>query len=200
MRNLEQRIAEIHHRSAEIIEKRRKRRKHLLVACIPVVLCMGLVFGVRPLERATEDGIAPGSPPSGELGMPEMAPETVLSGYMRMEVTGGGLSRVYMEQERITSAAEYLRGCVSKGAQTNDTIPDETTVITDKSQEFTNTRGENNYSTAQSYTVILESAAGTSEQYLLVGDVLYEADGQQGHILTEKQAQELRSLLGIAEP
>lgn len=200
MRNLEQRIAEIHRRSAEIIEKRRKRRKHLLVACIPVVICIGLAFGVRPLERATEDAVAPGAAAGGETGMPEAMPETVLSGYVRMEITGGGLSRIYMEQERIASVAEYLRSCVDKSAEPNDAIPNETTVITDKSQEFTNTRGENNYSTAKSYTVILESAAGTSEQYLLVGNVLYEADGQQGHILTEKQAQELRSLLGIAEP
>lgn len=43
MRTFEERMEEISRRSGELLEKRKKRRRGILLTCIPLVLCLGLL-------------------------------------------------------------------------------------------------------------------------------------------------------------
>lgn len=200
MRNLEQRIAEINRRSEEIIKKRKRRRKQLLAACIPVVLGIGLACSFGLPERATEDGVAPGTPESFVGGVQENKGENSQCAYVRMEVLGDGLSRVYTEQSKIASVAENLQTYTRKQSELTDTTLDEATAPDGQYQMATDTRGETNYSTSQGYTVVFVTAQGESIRYLLHEDMLYEGDDQRPYMLTAKQAEELRNLLGISDP
>lgn len=197
MRSLEQRIAEINRRSEEILKKRKMGRKRLLAACVPVALGISLAFAVGMPEKATDDGVAPGTPESLVCGTPESIVEDVSCAYVRMEILGDGLAKVYMEQDRIISVAECLQEYTCKFSELQDAAGVEETAAMDKYQTATGTRGETNYSASQGYTVILESAEGDSFAYFLAGNVLYEGDGQRSYQLTQEQAEQLRNLLGI---
>ena len=48
MRNIDERMAEIARRSEKRIQKRKKQRKRLIAACIPIVLCVSLYIASMP--------------------------------------------------------------------------------------------------------------------------------------------------------
>lgn len=53
MRSFEERIAEINRRSDKIIKERKKRRKLILTACIPVILGTALLIALFPWDPAS---------------------------------------------------------------------------------------------------------------------------------------------------
>lgn len=55
MTNLEERLAEINRRS-EIIFQKRKRRKHMILTCVPILLCVGIVSAFIGSENARPQG------------------------------------------------------------------------------------------------------------------------------------------------
>ena len=76
MRSFEQRIEEINRRSEKILKERKKRRKYILAACIPLVLCLTLAIAwLQQTPSPTE-------------------PEATL----RVYVSGDGFRRTYKEE------------------------------------------------------------------------------------------------------
>lgn len=55
MMNLDERMSEIHRRS-EIILQTRKRRKRMMLTCIPILLCVGIVSAFIGSENARPQG------------------------------------------------------------------------------------------------------------------------------------------------
>lgn len=199
MRSLEQRIAEINRRSEEIIRKRKMRRKRLVLACIPVVLGISLAWGFQLPERVTEDIVEPGAPENFAGGVQEIVDENAQCDYVGIEIAGQDFTAVSEDPNLIIAFVESIQ-TYSLEQHSNSTVCDGAT-----SEETRGTGDENKgaqiyYSSTKEYTVCLVAANGESICYHLAGNILREENTDTTYVLTAKQAEELRKLLGISDP
>lgn len=201
MRTFEERIAEIDRRSQQIRNQRKQRRKHILTACVPVVLCVTACFfwwqfpdRTAPLER-----------------IPDI-PETVVSESQfsytssvdRIEISGPGISRTLTEAAEIEKVTDYLQTCsitVVQSQSAAGSIADNETT-----QEIldTTTRGNStpNGTIADcantEYTVTFSLSGEEPVRYYLTESTIQNIVTGEIHILTPVQSNHLFHLLGLS--
>ena len=189
MRELHECQAEVFRRSEKRIKERKARRNHILMACIPLVLCI-TIFGAFLFPQMDNLKQAPESSNeqySGAMGQDEIG--GLFAGSV--EVSGNGVSSYYTSVENVQGIMKLINGIVAV-PETNDG-DDLRDYITDKS---TSTDANENYQ-ENCYKIIVKQSDGTSTEYLLVGSLLIDQTTLQEYPVSEETMKDLKDALGI---
>ena len=190
MRNFEERKAEVFRRSEKRIKERKQRRNHMLMACIPLVLCL-TIFGAFLFPQMDDFKQAPES--NNEHYFSEAMGTEADGGLFAgsVEVSGNGVSSYYTSVENVQGIMRLINGIVAV-PETNygDDLRD---YITDES---TSTDANENYQ-ENCYKIVVHRSDGTSTEYLLVGSRLIDQNTQQEFPVSEDTMKDLKNALGI---
>ena len=189
MRELHECQAEVFRRSEKRIKERKARRNHILMACIPLVLCL-TIFGAFLFPQMDDFKQAPESSNeqfSGAMGTDEDG--GLFAGSV--EVSGNGVSSYYTSVENVQGIMRLINGIVAV-PETNDG-DDLRDYITDES---TSTDKNENYQES-CYKIVVKRSDKTSTEYLLVGSVLIDQTTQQEYPVSEDTMKDLKNALGI---
>ena len=190
MRNFEERKAEVFRRSDKRIKERKQRRNHMLMACIPLVLCL-TIFGAFLFPQLDDLKQAPESSNehyfSGAMGTE--ADGGLFAGSV--EVSGNGVSSYYTSVENVQGIMRLINGIVAV-PETDDADKDENFVVEDStSTELKGDHKENGY------RILVKRSDGSSAEYLLVGSMLIDQATQNEFYMSEDTSKELKDALGI---
>ena len=189
MRNFEERIAEIYRRSEKILQQRRKRRKHILMVCIPLVLCV-TVLGALSM---------PSMMPKGDAAPENMLADTngiYTAMVMKVEVTGEDLDLSYTCREDVLKISACLRACAVE--------PPSGSTLTDMEDGSDQVGSSTNISAslgiAQNigHTITLIMEDGSKTKFLLADRLLKDQQTGDVYLLSQDQLFELKDLLGIS--
>ena len=189
MRELHECQAEVFRRSEKRIKERKQRRNHILMTCLPLVLCL-TIFGAFLFPQLDDFKQAPESSNeqfSGAMGKDEIG--GLFTGSV--EVSGNGVSSYYASVENVQGIMRLINGIVAV-PETNDG-DDLRDYITDES---TSTDVNENYQ-ENCYKIVVKRSDGTSTEYLLVGSLLIDQATQQEYPVSEDAMKDLKSALGI---
>lgn len=191
MRNLNECQAEVFRRSEKRIKERRARRNHILMACIPLVLCV-TIFGGLFLPNLDDFKRAPES--SDELLYSGTGTEAVGGLFTgSIEVSGNGVFNYYTAVADVQGINALLNGIVA----IPETAPDGggRDFVTEDSSSID--LKENANANEQGYTIVVKRSDGSSTEYLLVGSVLINQATQQEYPVSEDTMKDLKNALGI---
>ena len=189
MRELHECQAEVFRRSEKRIKERKQRRNHILMVCIPLILCV-TIFGGLFLPNLDDFKGAPES--SDELLYSGTGTEAVGGLFTgSVEVSGNGVSSYYTSVENVQGIMRLINGVVAV-PETNDG-DDLRDYITDES---TSTDANENYQ-ENCYKILVKRSDGSSTEYLLVGSLLINQTTQQEYPVGEATMKDLKNALGI---
>ncbi len=199
MRNLQDCQAEVFRRSEKRIKERKKRRSHILMACIPSVLCL-IVVGGFLLPNLNMEKSADGC-----------APETVLEHFYAgygdvpmdgsfggsVEVSGNGLSHVYTSAEEVQSILDFIREIEG----TPEPIENDKWEGINGSESHsvplygatTDDSHENN-----GYRILIHQGDGTTTEYLLKDCILINQSNGEVFSMSETTYSALKDVLGLS--
>lgn len=190
MRSNEERIAEIYRRSEAIIRQRKKRRKQVLLACVPLVLCMTLFAAfVLPamMPASMKDAAAPENmlaDASGGRGLYAA----------KVKVTGPNLVLLHTLQQEVLRISDYINNCTLEPPASPET-PENNGV---PGKEAADTHYGDITDTADTgYTITLFLEDGSKTQYRLEDGLLRNLETNKAYPLSPTQVSELKALLGI---
>ncbi len=178
MMDLEQRITEIANRSERIFRKRRQK-KRVAVACIPLVVCMAVLAGryLQMNDAVQQEGHA----------------EAVV------EVVQGNMAYEIKDPERVAQIGDLLESCMDGLGQENfiygapmgpiDGVETDDPDDMDAEPDGTETVPD----TGDVITVTLSD--GTQHQYQLLGGLLTDKTTGKTVILAGEQVAQLKELL-----
>lgn len=190
MRELHECQAEVFRRSEKRIKERKARRNHILMACIPLALCL-TIFGAFLFPRMDDFKQAPESSNeqfSGAMGTDAMG--GVITGSV--EVSGNGITSYYSTEENVLEIMRLINGIVaipeteSDGSDDRDYITDESHSTEQKENQKEN-----------GYTILLKRGDGSTAEYLLTGSLLIDQATQQEYPVSEDTLKDLKDALGI---
>ena len=198
MRNFEERKAEVFRRSEKRIKERKQRRNHILMACIPLVLCITLLGAFLFPGAAPED---PGNPTFDGLaggGVTEAEYASLTCSIAKITVQGSGLSKSYTNVSEILLITDQLYSCGTRvpetnGATNNGIRPEGE----DGKEEVGDVCGSIPDSANTGYTITLIMHDGETTEYYLAGDTLKNLTAKQTYRLNQTQVNELHKLLDI---
>ena len=193
MRSFEERIAEIYRRSEEIVAQRKRRRKHILIACIPLVLC-ATVFA---------SFILPAMMPAGRKDA--AAPENMLADAAgnaglfaaEVKVTGPNLVLIHTRQSEVSKISDYISQCTMEPPGTPET-PDKfgaANGAVGKEEVSDSDYAGISDAVSTGYTVTLVWEDGSKTEYRLEGDMLICISTGRSYPLCMTQINELKTLL-----
>ena len=194
MRNLEECQAEVFRRSEKRIKERNRRRKHILMGCVPLALCVVLLCAAVLPDMLFADSQETGA----DGGVMGYVGENLISAVIRIDVTGGDISHSYTEAVKIRQIAERLNACAVKEPESAPAGPED-----GNKENFSSGSGEYTYigttapTAATGYIITLNVDGGATVVYRLAGSSLTDLTAKQTYPLTREQAEELRSLLGL---
>ena len=192
MRNFEERKAEVFRRSEKRIKERKQRRNHILMACIPLVLCI-TILGAFLRPNVTPDGAAePGDTRPVVDGMGSDGFTSLFCPIAKITVSANNFSISHTEVADLLLISDQLYSYGTRAPSSNgttDTVVDEDDVPKDN--------GEDMDSANDAYTITMVTHEGVKTEYQLVGKTLTNLTTNQTYKLTQTQANELRTLLGI---
>ena len=197
MRNFEERKAEVFRRSEKRIKERKQRRNHILMACIPLVLCITILSAfLRP--NVTPDGAAdPGDTRPVVDGMGNDGFTSLSCPIAKITVSGNNFSISHTEVADLLLISDQLYSYGTRAPSSNgttDTVVDEDDVPKDNGEDVS---GSIMDSANAAYTITMVTHEGVKTEYQLVGKNLTNLTTNQTYKLTQTQANELRTLLGI---
>ena len=197
MRNFEERKAEVFRRSDKRIKERKQRRNHILMACIPLVLCITLL-GAFLFPGATPED--PSFNGSAGGGLTEEKFESLSCPIAKITVTGGNFSQTYKEVEDLLLISDQLYSYGSRGSETNGTTDDGiASEGEDRKENADDVSGSVADSANNAYTITLITHEGVKTEYQLVGKTLKNLTTKQTYNLSQTQVNELYELLGIPQ-
>ena len=197
MRNFEERKAEVFRRSEKRIKERKQRRNHILMACIPLVLCITLL-GAFLFPGATPED--PSFNGSAGGGLTEEKFESLSCPIAKITVTGGNFSQTYKEVEDLLLISDQLYSYGSRGSETNGTTDDGiASEGEDRKENADDVSGSIADSANIAYTITLITHEGVKTEYQLVGKTLKNLTTKQTYNLSQTQVNELYELLGIPQ-
>ena len=197
MRNFEERKAEVFRRSEKRIKERKARRNHILMACIPLVLCITLL-GAFLFPGATPED--PSFNGSAGGGLTEEKFESLSCPIAKITITGGNFSQTYREVEDLLLISDQLYSYGSRGNETNGTTDDSIASEGEDRKEnadviYGNVTDHSNVA----YTITLVTHEGVKTEYQLIGKTLKNLTTKQTYNLSQTQVNELYELLGIPQ-
>lgn len=187
MMDMEQRMAEIASRSERILRKRR-RRKRVAMACIPLVVCMAVLAGryLQMNDAVQQEGYA----------------EAVV------EVVRGCMDYEIKDPERVAQIGELLYSCMDDRLQNGDKLPEDYIYggvlgkpetdngeDMDSSEDITGTFPVTGALPTMGDMITVTLSNGTTHCYRLVGNQLTDRDTQKTVSLSDEKAAQLRELL-----
>lgn len=200
MRNFEERKAEVFRRSEKRIKERKARRNHILMACIPLVLCITLLsafFLPGMLPGETKD---PDAADGAVGGLTENKSESLACAYTKIDVIGNGISLSYTEASDMLSISNQLASYMVNEPE-NSTSVDEHP----RGDDFKNDSAEDSYvgttgatsAAGEGYVITLTLHEGGTIAYRLTGNCLLDMAENKTYKLSQAQLKELNELLGI---
>ena len=197
MRNFEERKAEVFRRSEKRIKERKQRRNHILMACIPLVLCI-TILGAFLFPGATPED--PGIIGSAGGGLTEEKFESLSCPIAKITITGGNFSQTYREVEDLLLISDQLYSYGSRGEETNGTTYDGiASEGADRGESADDIYGNITDNSNVAYTITLVTHEGVKTEYQLAGKTLENLTTKQTYHLSQTQANELYELLGIPQ-
>lgn len=191
MRSVEARVAEIRRRSEAILEARKKRKKHILAACVPLVVCLSLCAGaVLPgvLPEADKDT---NTSADGGCGKKESVPENMGVAAGTVEVSGAGSDHRVTDPEQVGYIAALLNQLFAEqeigGVGNDDLQTGSSTSLTDRDEAAKGDR----------YHIILIGENGIGTVYWLDGSVITEGNSLREQTLSQEALETLKKALGI---
>lgn len=194
MRTFEQRIAEIHRRSNQILQERKRRKKRILLACAPLALCVIIFSAFFTLEKLSS-GADTANDSDMVMENVGAVPEQLGD---RIEVSGTGIYLCYTDPDDILLITDHLQKCgVEIPKRSSPTAnPGSESVVEDHSYSAA---GDTNGSTTQ-YTLAITSAEGDITRYTFTGLLLENENTQKTYLLSQEQAKTLAELLNVPCP
>ena len=197
MRNFEERKAEVFRRSEKRIKERKQRRNHLIMACLPLVLCITILGAFLFTGGTPED---PGFNGAAGGGLTEEKFESLSCPIAKITITGGNFSQTYREVEDLLLISDQLYSYGLRGNETNGTTDDSIAAEGDDRKEnaddiYGNITDHSNVA----YTITLVTHEGVKTEYRLVGKTLENLTTKQTYHLSQTQVNELYELLGIPQ-
>ena len=195
MRNIQECYEEALRRSEEKIKERKKRRTHILVACIPMVLCLTVFAGfLLPDLGITTDKAAP------EAGPPLFNAESAMGDGAvilmdSVEVVGNGLAHKFTSPEEVQEIMDFIEAIVTT-PQTN-TATDTFEFITEDSLTDDSLTMPGEDALGKGYQITLLHSSGIAEEYTLLGSALTNHATGEVFLLSEETYFALKDLLGI---
>ena len=197
MRELHECQAEVFRRSDKRIKERKQRRNHILMACIPLVLCITLLGAFLFPGATPEDPRFNGSAGGG---LTEEKFESLSCPIAKITVTGGNFSQTYKEVEDLLLISDQLYSYGSRGSETNGTTDDGiASEGEDRKENADDVSGSVADSANIAYTITLITHEGVKTEYQLVGKTLKNLTTKQTYNLSQTQVNELYELLGIPQ-
>ena len=200
MRNLNECQAEVFRRSEKRIKQRKQRRKHILMVCIPLVLCLTALGTYLFPGTAPEDPRYPLSNESAMGGLTGDRYESFTCPIAKITVTGSGLSRSYTDVADLLLISDQLYACGIRGSgthgTTNDGVADEGEDRKENGDIFSGSVAD---SSNIAYTITLITHEGVKTEYRLAGKTLKNLTANQTYTLSQTQVNELQELLGIPQ-
>jgi len=204
MRELHDCRTEVFRRSEERIQARKKRRTHILMTCIPLVLCVSMAgalhFHNRNHKSAPPEAIADGA--------------NDVNGHndvIRIQVTGENMSLYHTDPRAIQDILLQLdsRSGVTAGIVLDEpeVIPegiadDATLAPTDvprDSNDHSAVRQESTqYAATIGYTITVILEDGSTHSYYLSGNTLEDLAKNETYPLTQAELTQLKNLLGVS--
>ena len=197
MRELHECQAEVFRRSEKRIQKRKQRRNQLIMACLPLVLCI-TILGAFLFPGATPED--PSFNGSAGGGLTEEKFESLSCPIAKITVTGGNFYQTYKEVEDLLLISDQLYSYGSRGSETNGTTDDGiASEGEDRKENADDVSGSVADSANIAYTITLITHEGVKTEYQLVGKTLKNLTTKQTYNLSQTQVNELYELLGIPQ-
>ena len=198
MRSFEERMAEINRRSEKIIQERKATRRRYLLACLPLILCIGL-YSILLLGHF-------GS--SGDMALlPESTPQ--LDGSATGTLNGSGSGVAYTEltvkaggalqddtEEMVTDPVLVQTVYEIFIEQYRGTVSSESTTEAKDSADSATEEPKENYAPITEYTFTFKTPGGAEAIFTLSGNRLTDKATGESHILTQEQFSRLQDILG----
>lgn len=189
MRNFEERKAEVFRRSENRIKERKRRRKHILMTCIPLVLCL-TIAGALVFPQMDDLKQAPES--SNENSTGAMGKDEVGGLYAgSVEVSGNGILNYYTAVEDVQGIVSLINGIIVLPETSPDRDGSDFVTEDNSSTDLKENANE------QCYTIFIKRSDGSSTEYLLVGSLLIDQTTQQEYPVSEDTMKDLKDALGI---
>ena len=193
MRNLKECQAEVFRRSEQRINERKKRRKHLLMLCIPLVLCLttvsGLLLSGFGLSKSTDEAIPESIPELYYDGSATYPAVDVFSGSVA--VSGNGLSHLYTAEEKVQGITDLIDKVVNTMQVTTATG----SLSTESTQVGSAPPEEDPKD--NTYRILIRHGNGTVAEYSLSGAFLTDHTTQQTYPIPEDTYAALQALLDL---
>ena len=200
MREINECTAEVFRRREKRIKERRQRRNHIVMACIPVVLCITILGAFLFPGTALEDLRNPISNGSAMGGLTEDRYESLTCPIAKITVTGSGFFQSYTDAADILLISDQLYSYGTRSPETNGTTNDG---VADGGEDRKENAADVSGSIADSaniaYTITLVTHGGAKTEYQLVGKTLKNLTTKRTYTLSQAQANELQELLGIPQ-
>lgn len=189
MRELHECQAEVFRRSEKRIKERKQRRNHILMACVPLVLCI-TIFGAFVFPGMDGRNRAPES--SDELYYGAMGTDAAAGLFVgSVEVSGNGISNYYTSVEDVQGIISLLNEVVAI-PETNDGGVTGNPVVGDSSS----TDLKESYKD-KGYKILVKRGDGSITEYLLVGSLLIDQTAEEEFHIGEDTCKDLKEALGI---
>jgi len=197
MRDLMECQAEVFRRSEKRIKARARRRKHILMTCIPLVFCVSLFFAFLPTWMPADYKGAPEDFGDGQTGN---SSGSLVSVYAKIDVTGSNISHTYTKAADVLNISNLLNACMANepesDASTNGELRGEENKNEEKENLFAGTT-DAQAPAVKAYTITLTLHKGGTVNYRVWGNVLVNLNSNRTYQLTQAQKTALNELLGI---
>lgn len=190
MRDLKACQAEVFRRSKQRIWARKQRTKRLLMACIPLALCLSavVVIAMQPEERSGE--IAENQYSTQYAETAAAAGGAVAYEGAAVTVSGNSIRYCYTSAEKVDLISGIIHSIVNTDEDTRGSA-----FVEDRVDE---TAGQKQNYQGKGYEILIRHEDGSQSRYLLVGSALVDPATEESFPMGEETLATLKEALGIS--
>lgn len=196
MRDLQECQAEVFRRSEKRINEIKQRRKHALVACVPLALCLAVisVFAFPEMKPTDIHGEGVTTNPAYEMFATTAGNDVTLERFAgSVNISGKGISLSYTSEDTVQGIIQMLDQIVFD-SEKNDV---------DQFRDFTINQdvstGVCESNKKKGYKIFIKRNDETSAEYLLLGSLLIDQNTQKQFRMDEETYVALKNALGIPQ-
>lgn len=170
----------------------------MLMACIPLVLCITLFSAFFLPGMMPEDSRASGSTEAAKGELTQDGCESLAVSIAKIEVSGFRYFQTYTDISDVLLICDQLYAYSTRVPEANGSANDGFTAEDeDRKENVDDISGSIADSANTGYTITLVMREGGKTEYYLAGNTLTNRTDNQTHTLSQKQVTELKDLLGI---
>lgn len=203
MRTFEERMAEISRRSEKIKKERKDMRNRLLLACIPLVVCVGL-YGILLMGQGNSGNLMPVPESKPELDGATGSLDGTGFGYTQLHFAAGSpvtdeAEQLLTDQEQVkavyTLLTERYRYGMSSESKVEDDGDSRSPTEDQESADISDVPLDN-YAQVMEWRFTFRTSGGAEAIFTLTGNRLTDAATGESNILPPEQLSKLWELLG----